>query len=422
MVTIRNEQNISVPKYLDEQFFVDALEEGLRETKLTLYEINFEWGSNPGDNYCSAIYRVQLSYARWINSEESSGKDNISLIVKTISSDKQFLEDVRVFIKERQTYTDVLPRLEILTNGDRFGAKYFHPIKTPVQTIVFGDLKLQGFRTASREAGLDWEHASLILQQLGKFHATSMVLAKKEPSIVDQYHSGLLSEATLLQSDGFSNMFKGFLKGLIQATARWPGYEHISQHLQRYMDNFQMISLAAAQRRANDRYIVLNHGDMWINNFMYAYENKAQPETPTGAIFVDFQLCFYGSPGCDLNFFLNNCVKLELLQKRRTDIIKAYYKAFSEALAYARYESIPSYEDLLWELRSREIYGLFALFGFLPIVTMPKQLAEDNSMESLNDETFMQKKLDAIFKQKFLNDYYKWCLKRADEVGIFNDY
>ncbi|ALC38389.1 CG9498 [Drosophila busckii] len=424
MVAIRNEQQISVPEYMNEQFFVDTLEEGLRETKVKLYEINYEWGSNPGDNYCSAIYRVQLSFARWINGKESSQKEQTSIIVKTIpiAKETQFLEDVSVFIKEKQTYTDVLPRLEILTEGDKFGAKYFHAIKTPVQTIVFGDLKLQGFRTASREAGLDWEHASMILQQLGKFHATSMVLAKKEPSIVQQYHSGMLSEATLLQSDGFSNMFKGFLKGLIQATARWPGYAHISQHLQRYMDNFQSVCMAAAQRKSNDRYIVLNHGDMWTNNFMYAYENKAQPETPTRAIFVDFQLCFYGSPGCDLNFFLNTSVKLELLQTRRAELIKVYYKAFSEALAYARYESIPSYEDLLWELRSREIYGLFALFGFLPVVTMPKELSDDSSIESLNDEAFMQKKLDAVYSQKFLNDYHKWALKRADELGVFSDY
>lgn len=57
--------------------------------------------------------------------------------------------------------------------------RYYYSVKGPVQTIVFNDLKVDGFRTASREAGLDWAHASLILQQLGKFHATSMVLAKK---------------------------------------------------------------------------------------------------------------------------------------------------------------------------------------------------------------------------------------------------
>lgn len=57
--------------------------------------------------------------------------------------------------------------------------RYYYSVKGPVQTIVFNDLKEDGFRTASRETGLDWAHASLILQQLGKFHATSMVLAKK---------------------------------------------------------------------------------------------------------------------------------------------------------------------------------------------------------------------------------------------------
>lgn len=125
MVLIRNEQNISVPEYLSTGFFEDTLEEGLRETKVTLYEINFEWGSNPGDNYCSAIYRVLLNFARWADGKESKKKEKLSLIVKTIpiSKDTQFLEDVSVFIKEKQTYTDVLPRLDILTNGSKFGAK-----------------------------------------------------------------------------------------------------------------------------------------------------------------------------------------------------------------------------------------------------------------------------------------------------------
>ncbi|KAH8404810.1 hypothetical protein KR222_004250 [Zaprionus bogoriensis] len=448
MVKIRNEQNITVPEYLNEAFFAETLEEGLRESKVTLHEINFEWGSNPGDNYCSAIYRVLVDFARWAEGKEAAKREQLSLIVKTIpiAEDTQFLEDVRVFIKEKQTYTDVLPRLDILSNGSKFGAKYYHSVKAPVQTIVFNDLKVDGFRTASREAGLDWAHASLILQQLGKFHATSMVLAKKvrdlpfsivvclfpsnplpcyptqDPEIVKQYQRGMLSEDTLLKSDTFENIFGGFLKGLIQATGKWPGYEKITAHLQRFDDNFRKILVDAAKPRPTDRYVVLNHGDMWTNNLMYAYENAAQPEVPTRAIFVDFQLSFYGSPACDLNFFLNTSIKLELLQQRREDLIKVYYQAFREALEYARFEPIPSYEDLLFELRSREIYGVFGLFAFLPMITMPKELSQDNSIENMNDESFKAKKMEAIFSQKFLNDYHKWSLKRAEDLGVFNDY
>ncbi|XP_034474234.1 uncharacterized protein LOC117781575 [Drosophila innubila] len=424
MVIITNEQSISVPEYLNEAFFVDTLEEGLRETKVTIYEISFEWGSNPGDNYCSAIYRVLLNFARWTDGKESKKREKLSLIVKTIpiSEGTQFLEDVSVFIKEKQTYTDILPRLDILTNGSRFGAKYYHSMKTPVQTIVFHDLKVEGFRIASREAGLDWAHASLILQHLGKLHATSMVLAEKDPEIVNKYQSGMLSEATLMKSDTFENMFNGFLKGLINATDSWKGYEKITKHLQRFSNNFRNNCLSASKPKPEDRYVVLNHGDMWTNNFMYAYDNESQPEVPTRAIFVDFQLSFYGSPACDLNFFLNTSVKLELLQQRREELIQVYYKAFKEALEYARFEHIPTYEDLLWELRSREIYGIFALFAFLPMVTLPKELSHDNTIDNMNDESYKAKKMDAIFSQKFLNDYHKWALKRADELGVFNDY
>lgn len=318
-------------------------------------------------------------------------------------------------------------------------------MKGPVQTIVFNDLKVEGFRTASREAGLDWAHASLILKQLGKLHATSLVLAKKvsafhivtkvisktklishlsikDPEIVKRYHSGMLSEATLLKTDTFENMFGAFLKGLIDTTTKWAGYEKITAHLQRFSDNFRKVLLDAAKPRASDRYVVLNHGDLWTTNFMYAYDDAAQPEVPTRAIFIDFQLSFYGSPACDLNFFLNTSVKLDVLQQRRNDLIKVYYDSFRDELEYARYKDIPSYDDLLFELRNREIYGLFGLFGFLPMITMPKELAHDNSIENMNDEVFRAKKMEAIFSQKFLNEYHQWGLKRAEELGVFNDY
>ncbi|KAH8412672.1 hypothetical protein KR009_004427 [Drosophila setifemur] len=445
MVVIKNVEKISVPEYLNAQFFTDTLEEGLRETKVTLKEINFEWGSNPGDNYCSAIYRVQVTFSKWADGKESAATEQLSLIVKTIpiTEATQFLEDVSVFIKEKQTYTDVLPRLDILSQGDKFGAKYYHSVKAPVQTIVFSDLKVEGFSVASREAGLDWNHASLILQQLGKFHATSMVLAKKviicwnfngpdlsyirslipqDPAIVKQYTRGMLSADILMKSDTFEHMFGGYLKGLINCSASWPGYEKISKNLQRLMDNFRSVCVDAAKPKAGDRYVVLNHGDMWTNNFMYAYEDAAKPKVPTRAIFVDFQLSFYGSPACDLNFFLNTSLKLELVQERREELIKLYYASFREALEYARFEDIPTYEDLLFELRSRETYGLFGLFAFLPMITMPKELAQDNSIEKMQDEGFRQRKMDAIFAQKTLNDYQKWALKRADSIGVFGDY
>lgn len=119
----KNDGNIPVPKYLNEEFFTKALEEGLRVYHVDIDEITVSWGCNPGDNYCSSIYRVIIKYNIW--PEPSTECQQISLIVKTIPITKelQFLDDVGVFIKEKIIYNDVLPRLNILMEGNKFGAK-----------------------------------------------------------------------------------------------------------------------------------------------------------------------------------------------------------------------------------------------------------------------------------------------------------
>ena len=125
-MVIGNDNNIFVPDYLNKEFFVNALEEGLKEVKVNVHDINFTWGSNPGDNYCSCIYRVFIVYDTISNeSNEPKEKQKISLIVKTIpiTAETQFLEDVGVFVKEKLTYWDVLPRLAILSDGEQIGAK-----------------------------------------------------------------------------------------------------------------------------------------------------------------------------------------------------------------------------------------------------------------------------------------------------------
>ena len=120
---ITNLKNISIPDYLNEEFFVNTLEEGLRESHITLHEITFEWGSNPGDNYCSAIYRVLLSFTRELSELKQVEKKSVIVKTSPVTPETQFLQDVQVFIKEKLTYTDVLPKLEILGEGDLFGAR-----------------------------------------------------------------------------------------------------------------------------------------------------------------------------------------------------------------------------------------------------------------------------------------------------------
>ncbi|XP_075156629.1 uncharacterized protein LOC142229920 [Haematobia irritans] len=420
---VQNNQNIPIPEYINEEFFVNALEEGLREVKIVIRELEFTWGSNPGDNYCSSIYRVHIIYDSY-GADRNELDQNIHLIVKTIPviQENLFLQDVGVFVKEKLIYADILPRLAILCDNDDFGAKCFYTLKKPIQTIIFNDLTVEGYRNASRYTGLDWNHSVMILQKLAKFHATSMVLLKKEPAITKRLTKGMLCEETILKSDTLLHMFGGYLKQLVKTSSAWPGYEDINVKLQKYHSNFKEITHKLAQHKENDRYRVLNHGDLWTTNFMFAYEDDLQPSIPTKAIFVDFQLSFYGSPACDINFFLSTSVQLDILKTRRDELIEAYYKVFSETLEYLRYDDIPTFEDLKYELRSRELYGFFGLFGFLPMATMPKELSEDTSIEAFSDADYTAKKLANAFEREQLQNYMKFGLKRYEELGVLDEF
>lgn len=131
---------------------------------------------------------------------------------------------------------------------------------------------------------------------------------------------------------------------------------------------------------------------------------------------------FYGSPGCDLNFLLNTSIRLNLIEDRREDLINAYYKSFSETLEFLHYDKIPTLEDLKFELRARELYGLFALFGFLPIVTMPTEWSEEKVADSMTDEELLQKKFQKLFAQERLQAQLKYSLKRLEYMGVLDEF
>lgn len=96
----------------------------------------------------------------------------------------------------------------------------------------------------------------------------------------------MLCEETVVKTDTFFQMFGGYLKQLVKSSSAWPGYENISNKLDKYYNNFKAITHKLGKAKEGDRIVVLNHGDMWTNNFMYAYNDENEPTKPTKAIFV----------------------------------------------------------------------------------------------------------------------------------------
>jgi hypothetical protein len=72
-------------------------------------------------------------------------------------------------------------------------------------------------------------------------------------------------------------------------------------------------------------------------------------------------MCFYTSPGIDINYFLCTSPKQEVRVQRRTDLINEYYGAFQETLLSLNYQNIPTLKDLEADIRRKEFYGIYSM-------------------------------------------------------------
>lgn len=105
---------------------------------------------------------------------------------------------------------------------------------------------------------------------------------------------------------------------------------------------------------------VLNHGDMWINNIMFQYDNDGNIQE---MLFVDLQMCKYGSPAIDLYYFLISSCNPDIKMKEFDYLIRYYYDELIDCLQLLKYSKpLPKLTDLHADIIKRGFYGIYACY------------------------------------------------------------
>lgn len=172
-----------------------------------------------------------------------------------------------------------------------------------------------------------------------------------------------------------------------------------------------------AEQQANCTFKVLNHGDSWVNNLMFKYENGK----PVDVIFVDYQMSYYSSPGLDLNYFINTSPRNEIRESQIDDILHVYYDNFSAILKALGSKHVPSMNDVRNEIDRCEYYGLFAALSILPFVVLHKEASEDSSFETLGDEQEATKHRFAMYTNDLYRNAIKPILRRFDKHQLLDE-
>ncbi|XP_071450073.1 uncharacterized protein [Hetaerina americana] len=249
--------------------------------------------------------------------------------------------------------------------------------------VLLEDLLAAGYRMESRMVGLDLEKSRVVMRCLGKMHAFSYSLQQKDPVTFQSLTK--LTQETYLTPEAKGNQASVFQENAQNATAvikeRWP--EVADQLAGRLKEGLFKLMLKSVSAR--DRYSVINHGDVWINNLLFRHSDEEGWE----AKFVDYQMVRYCSPAADLSYFLMTSVERKTREVHFDDLLKEYHGTMVQWLDHFGVPTLRStlpYEELENQMRKHSFFGIGMALIFLPLYYI--DACDSPDVDGLEDLSF----------------------------------
>ncbi|KAJ6641296.1 hypothetical protein Bhyg_06232 [Pseudolycoriella hygida] len=305
-----------------------------------------------GENYSSQMIRAKVDYT--IN----SASKQISFIIKAAQTcdnlDEKMVNEMKeVFRKEMTVYDKVLTKVrELLKEIDDKTKLHGRCYKTneDIGYLIFEDLSAVGFCNVDRRTGLDMTHLKLVLSVAAKYHAATVVLVEKEPSLKTFFKDHVTESGESFLRKMLTNVVvaqKEFCK-------RKPHLEYLVPKLNGIENTFFNRICETTTRNDND-FNVIVHGDLWSNNIMFKYDKNGDVED---TVLVDFQLCYYGSPALDLTYCMYTSSHNDVTESDWDILVQCYSKELRKTLKKLNYsKKVPSLMELNAQIIMKGMYA-----------------------------------------------------------------
>ncbi|KAI4475098.1 hypothetical protein M0804_014515 [Polistes exclamans] len=401
------------PLWLSREFLENMLQKAKNDNSIRVIDIFSKPATAKGDNYSSDMYRVSVEFASKQDDREVMNK--ISFIVKVAPSadtvQRKMVEQSKIFETEISMMENLLKKMNDLVGPAHIlGAQIFYSKKDYPGFLVIEDLAPLGFRMANRQASLDLPHSLCAMRGLARFHASSLAICEKEPYYKTLYTKGIYHRE---QTSGLAMFFVLGTKSLAEQVKKWPNFEKYGEKIDKIANKIYYETSKVIKYR-DDEFNVINHGDFWVNNMMFRYNDEGKP---IDHIFVDFQMCVYGSPALDLQYFLSTSTNNEVYDNYQDRLIDEYYNTLCNTMKQLDCKTLPpSIKELRKSIKEREIIAMISSFTVLPYVIVDK-----NEVKDLNEIFTKDGGYDG-FAHK--NDLYRKIISKRipyyDQLGLLD--
>ncbi|XP_076180044.1 uncharacterized protein LOC143153098 isoform X2 [Ptiloglossa arizonensis] len=367
------------PSWLNLDFTERVLRFAENDSTVQVIDIFIKPATNKGDNYTSDMMRVVVEFTRKHMGKKVNEKKSLIFKFEPIveGARKDMIEKTEIFDTEIIMMMGTLKKMnEMLGPGNRLGAQVFHVRMERPLCLIMEDLAALGFRMVDRQAGLDRAHCMLAIRGLAKFHASSVALCEKEPEHKRLYRKGMFSEEF---PQDMSSFFVTACLSLATEVETWPEFgKRYADKIRAFAPQLYKVGIETVKHR-DDEFNVINHGDSWVNNMLFRYDDRARP---IEHIFVDFQLCIYTSPAIDLHYFLSTSPSEEVYENCMDAMLHEYLITMTSTMKQLRCKTPPPTMDQIKKtMRERAVYAFISSATVLPLVLVDKsQVREIDEM------------------------------------------
>ncbi|KAF5275163.1 hypothetical protein FQR65_LT04195 [Abscondita terminalis] len=362
----------------------NCLKNVMRSLEITNYVLNISRNQEPGENHLGIIISVEVI-------DEESKK--INMVIKNGPKSlvyRNFFPIHSVFIRESYVYRTVLPEFERFqknTNSFGYFPKYYDCIlDIGNESILLEDVKELGYKSLSREVSLNYNHALLVVRELGKLHAISFALRDQDHDVFMKLSQNLEESyySKFECIDAITDCYAKFTEAASNTLNKLQDFE-IFQKIDRFKNQFYKTLCEITLSKDCGEYSVICHGDVWVGNLLFKYFPDGVPQS---VCFLDWQLARYGSPVLDLSQFLFTCTEKSLRDEHYHDLINAYYTSLHDYMQQlgSNPEKWFPMTALNEHLKKYSLYGLcMAIHVLWTNVNVPKDDFYDTDTTTTQD-------------------------------------
>ncbi|KAB0796821.1 hypothetical protein PPYR_10882 [Photinus pyralis] len=354
-----------------------------------------------GDNFLGLIYNVSVS--------DDNG--TIHLVVKLAPQEDYF----RIVMPVREIYkTEIFAYKEILCEFSRiqdekklprdfqaFARMYASRTDNLRESLLMENVKKRGFRLINHRIPVDYPHASLVMREMGRFHALSYAIRDQKPEIFDswedQCHEYFFSSSIQVPA------LKGITRLVSAVVNSYPPHQREKERraLKEFAGDLSTIYKSGLVVSSDDKkYAVVAHGDMELRNLLFKYGHD--PEHPTELCILDWQMMHLASPALDVLFFLFLSSDGELRKQYYTKLIDEYYDSLSSFLRElgSDPEVLLPFPILLEHLR--KLSGFVLLIAIWLLATNMKESDDVPDFSNIDSEDVLVTMISVVPKRGYL--------------------